>query len=134
MKNRTVQLVLLLLLLLDFGCQQKSYTTSQELEELDLEGLLNSKNGIRSPGEKYLVLIQELNETNISSLTVVSLLDSTIVYREKNYYDYANWISDKVVRIYTKPEIVKFDSANSNFFDYDVEKRKKLISNFLNSK
>ncbi len=120
----------LLLLIFSFSCQQKAYTTSQKSEELNLEGLLKNKNGIRSPDGKYLVLIQELNETNISSLSIVSLVDSTIVFRENNYYDYANWISEKVVRVYTKPEIVKSDSASSNYFDYDVEKKKKLISNF----
>lgn len=124
----------LLLLVFGFSCRQKSYTTNQQSEELNLQGLLNNKYGIRSLDGKYLVLIQELNETNISSLSIVSLLDSTIIYRENNYYDYANWISEKVVRIYTKPEIVKSDSSSNNYFDYDVEKRKKLTSNFLNSK
>lgn len=120
----------LLLLVFGFSCRQKSYTTNQQSEELNLEGFSNNKNGIRSPDGKYLVLIQELNETNISSLCIVSLVDSTIVYRENNYYDYASWISEKVVRVYTKPEIVKSDSASNNYFDYDVEKKKKLISNF----
>lgn len=120
----------LLLLIFSFSCQQKSYTTSQQSEELDLEGLLKNKNGIRSPNGKYLVLIQELKETNISSLSIVSLVDSTLVFSENNYYDHANWISEKVVRVYTKPEIVKSGSASNNYFDYDVEKKKKLISNF----
>ena len=120
MKNRISFFIIFCVLHTINGCQQKSIIKGQEkLNSLDVT--ISDTNLIKSPREDYAFLVTDENKKDISTVIIVDLKDSTIIYRKNLYLDYACWISEQTLRIYERPEMVRKDITQHHFFDYDVK-------------
>lgn len=102
------------------SCQQKAIVNDQgKLNSFD--EILNDIELIKSPKKDYAFLVTDENKKDLSSVVILNLEDSTIIYRKNLYLDSACWINDRTVRIYIRPEMVRKDIAQNHFIDYDVK-------------
>jgi len=123
MKSIASFYIILCVLHMSNGCQRKTVGNGQEMMNY-LDEVLESSNLIKSPKEDYAFLVTDENKKDLSTVIIFNLKDSSLVVKKNLYVDSASWINDHVVRIFTKPEMVRTDKTENQFFDYHVEREK----------